>query len=86
MAVGAASTFARIGSMSAPYIVDLLGGGNRAYIPMLIFAAFSGSAGLLSLMLPETLNRKMPETVAEVERQARMKQMRKKNKKKGNKG
>ncbi len=35
---------------------------------MLIFAAFSGSAGLLALMLPETLNRKMPETVAEVER------------------
>ena len=29
VAVGTASTFARIGSMSAPYIVDLLGGGNK---------------------------------------------------------
>ncbi len=34
---------------------------------MLIFAAFSGSAGLFALVLPETLNRRMPETVAEVE-------------------
>ena len=57
--------------MSAPYIVDLLGKGDKAYVPVLIFGAFSASAGLLSLMLPETLNRKLPETVAEVEEAAK---------------
>ena len=66
VAVGTASTFARIGSMSAPYIVDLLGA-VHASIPVIIFGCFSVAAGLLSLMLPETLNKKMPETVADVE-------------------
>merc|ERR1712025_751505 len=66
VAVGAASTFARVGSMSAPYIVDLLGA-IHAGIPAIIFGIVATMAGLLSLMLPETLNRKMPESVAEVE-------------------
>ena len=67
VAVGGASTFARIGSMSAPYIVDILGRLN-AGIPTVIFGATSIIAGLLSLLLPETLNKKLPETVADVER------------------
>jgi len=67
LAVGLASTFARIGSISAPYIVDLLGS-VHAGIPVVIFGICSTSAGLLSLLLPETLNRKLPESVAEVER------------------
>jgi len=72
VAVGTASTFARIGSMSAPYIVDLLGGVHPG-IPVIIFGIFSTTAGLFSLMLPETLNRKLPESVAEVERAAKNK-------------
>jgi len=72
LAVGLASTFARIGSISAPYIVDLLGS-VHAGIPVVIFGAFSTSAGLFALMLPETLNRKLPESVAEVERSGRRK-------------
>jgi len=72
VAVGAASTFARVGSMSAPYIVDLLGA-IHAGIPAIIFGIVATIAGLLSLMLPETLNRKMPESVAEVERSAKKK-------------
>lgn len=72
VAVGAASTFARIGSMSAPYIVDLLGA-VHAGIPAIIFGIVATLAGLSSLMLPETLNRKMPESVAEVERSAKKK-------------
>jgi OCT family organic cation transporter-like MFS transporter 4/5 len=72
VAVGAASTFARIGSMSAPYIVDLLGA-VHAGIPAIIFGIVATLAGLTSLMLPETLNRKMPESVAEVERSAKKK-------------
>merc|ERR1719166_4582 len=54
VAVGGASTFARVGSASAPYIVDILGG-------------FSVTAGLAALLLPETLNKQLPETVADVE-------------------
>jgi len=72
VAVGAASTFARVGSMSAPYIVDLLGA-IHAGIPAIIFGIVATMAGLLSLMLPETLNRKMPESVAEIERSAKKK-------------
>ena len=72
LAVGMASTFARIGSISAPYIVDLLGS-IHAGIPVVIFGIASASAGLFSLMLPETLNKKLPESVAEVERAGRAK-------------
>ena len=48
-------------------------GSVHAGIPVVIFGAFSTSAGLLALMLPETLNRKLPESVAEVERSGRRK-------------
>jgi len=72
LAVGLASTFARIGSISAPYIVDLLGS-IHAGIPVVIFGLCSFAAGVTSLMLPETLNRKMPESVAEVERAGKQK-------------
>merc|ERR1712001_415671 len=72
VAVGTASTFARIGSISAPYIVDLLGAAH-AGIPVVIFGIAATSAGLFSLMLPKTLNKKLPESVAEVERAGRRK-------------
>ena len=61
-----------LGSISAPYIVDLLGSIN-AGIPVVIFGLCSFAAGVTSLMLPETLNRKMPESVAEVERAGKQK-------------
>jgi len=66
VAVGGASTFARIGSMSAPYIVDILGKVS-AGIPAMIFGASSVAAGFAAMALPETLNRKLPENVADVE-------------------
>jgi len=66
VAVGGASTFARIGSMSAPYIVDILGKAS-AGIPALIFGVASVSAGLAATMLPETLYQQLPESVADVE-------------------
>jgi len=72
LAVGLASTFARIGSISAPYIVDLLGS-IHASIPVVIFGLCSFAAGITSLMLPETLNRKLPESIAEVERSGKRK-------------
>jgi len=66
VAVGGASTFARIGSMSAPYIVDILGK-MSAGIPAVIFGIFSVLAGLATCVLPETLNQELPESVADVE-------------------
>ena len=47
-------------------------GDIHAAIPVIIFGIFSVTAGLFSLMLPETLNKKMPESVAEIERSAKM--------------
>jgi len=75
VAVGGASTFARIGSMSAPYIVDILGR-YSAGVPSLIFGVSASLAGFFAMALPETLNRKLPETVEDVEEYGR----RKKNK------
>lgn len=72
VAVGAASTFARIGSMSAPYIVDLLGKVHPG-IPAIIFGIFSTTAGVFALWLPETLNKKLPASVAEIEAAAKNK-------------
>jgi len=66
VAVGGASTFARIGSMSAPYIVDILGKISPG-IPALIFGVSSVAAGLVTMVLPETLNKQLPESVADVE-------------------
>ena len=51
----------------------LFQGAIHAGIPVIIFGIFATSAGLLSLMLPETLNKKMPESVKEVERSAKKK-------------
>jgi len=81
VAVGGASTFARVGSISAPYIVDILGT-KSAGIPSFIFGLSATLAGVFAMMLPETLNRKLPETVADVEEYARNKKDKKKNKNK----
>ena len=51
----------------------ILQGAAHAGIPVVIFGIASASAGLFSLMLPETLNKKLPESVAEVERTGRRK-------------
>jgi len=72
VAVGGASTFARIGSMSAPYIVDILGK-QSAGVPSLIFGISATLAGLFAMALPETLNKKLPESVEDVEEYARRK-------------
>ena len=36
-------------------------------IPAVIFGVFSTAAGLFALRLPETLNKKLPASVAEIE-------------------
>ncbi|OXA57254.1 Organic cation transporter protein [Folsomia candida] len=64
--LGTASMVGRIGSIMAPYVVDLLGKENNTY-PSIVFGSVSLIAGLLSILLPETRNRRLPETVDDIE-------------------
>ncbi|XP_061396833.1 organic cation transporter protein-like [Musca vetustissima] len=64
--LGAASMVARIGGILAPYL-NLLGQIWRP-LPLIICGALAFLGGLLSLMLPETLNKPMPETIEDGER------------------
>lgn len=52
-AVGTSSTMAHVGSISAPYIADLLGS-VAWYIPTTICGVAAIMAGLLVMALPET--------------------------------
>ncbi|XP_050311256.1 organic cation transporter protein-like isoform X2 [Anthonomus grandis grandis] len=63
--LGASSTFARLGSIVAPYI-NIMAHYWKP-IPLLVFGSLAFTGGILSLILPETLNRKLPETIAEGE-------------------
>ncbi|XP_060649032.1 organic cation transporter protein-like [Drosophila nasuta] len=63
--LGASSMVARFGGILAPYL-NLLGEIWRP-LPLVICGALSLTAGLLSLLLPETLNKPMPETIADGE-------------------
>eukprot|EP00092_Neocalanus_flemingeri_P003804 GFUD01004097.1.p1 GENE.GFUD01004097.1~~GFUD01004097.1.p1 ORF type:complete len:559 (-),score=90.28 GFUD01004097.1:300-1976(-) len=64
--LGSSSTFARIGSIIAPYIGRELGKQSTA-APVLIFGASSLLASLLVLFLPETRNIALPDTIEEGE-------------------
>ncbi|KAL1517617.1 hypothetical protein ABEB36_001356 [Hypothenemus hampei] len=63
--LGASSTFARVGSIVAPYINVMA----RIWqpFPLLIFGVLAFTGGILSMLLPETLNKKLPETLEEGE-------------------
>nr|KAG5711036.1 hypothetical protein BaRGS_013770 [Batillaria attramentaria] len=64
--IGASSFCARVGSVISAYIAGLstvIEGDVGTATPLLIFGLSSILAGGLLLALPETLNRKMPETV-----------------------
>lgn len=66
VALGASSMMARFGGMTAPYINVLADVWTP--LPMIVFGGISFVSGLLSLLLPETLNKKLPETIEEGER------------------
>ncbi|XP_043642663.1 organic cation transporter protein isoform X2 [Drosophila teissieri] len=61
--VGVMSTFARFGAMLAPFVPLLASYYDP--LPLLLFGSLSLVAGLFSLLLPETFNRKLPDTVEE---------------------
>lgn len=63
--LGASSMVARIGGILAPY-VNLLADVWKPF-PLIIFGVLAFIGGLLSLYLPETLNKKLPETIQEGE-------------------
>ncbi|XP_078666051.1 organic cation transporter protein-like isoform X2 [Branchiostoma floridae x Branchiostoma belcheri] len=63
--IGMSSMNARVGGMVAPF-VNLLGR-HWAPMPYVIFGGASIAAGLLALLLPETVGRKLPETIEEAE-------------------
>lgn len=63
--LGVSSMVARFGGIAAPYI-NLL---SEIWIPfpLILLGACAFTGGLLSLFLPETLNKKLPETIEEGE-------------------
>ncbi|XP_071941426.1 organic cation transporter protein-like [Antedon mediterranea] len=63
--IGECSMMARIGGISAPYI--MYSGKSVSWVPMVLFAVLSAIAGLIMLLLPETLNRPLPESIEDGE-------------------
>ncbi|XP_043468938.1 organic cation transporter protein-like [Leptopilina heterotoma] len=77
--LGASSTFARVGGIIAPFINHL----DEIWFPLpnLIYGGAVLFAGLLSLLLPETLNKKLPESIQDGEQFGMKKKKQKKIKK-----
>ncbi|KAL8581702.1 hypothetical protein ACOMHN_043120 [Nucella lapillus] len=66
--MGCSSTVARVATIVSPYIVDMslhIEGSMGRALPLVIFGALALAAGLLALCLPETLHRKLPDTILE---------------------
>ncbi|KAG6798133.1 organic cation transporter protein [Apis mellifera caucasica] len=63
--LGASSTFARIGGVIAPYVIHL----SEIWMPLpfVIFGSCVLFGGAMSLLLPETLNKKLPESIQDGE-------------------
>ncbi|GAB6033586.1 hypothetical protein CHUAL_013589 [Chamberlinius hualienensis] len=62
---GAGSTCGRVGAMLAPFM--LLLGNYWLPLPPILFSIFAITAGSLSLFLPETLGRELPDTIEDGE-------------------
>ncbi|XP_059172152.1 organic cation transporter protein-like [Physella acuta] len=64
--IGCCSIFESLGGMISPYIADMglmIGGAFAQGLPMVVFGTVSVLAGFLSLALPETLHRTLPESI-----------------------
>ena len=63
--MGVSSMSSRVSGIIAPFILEL----ETVWppFPFLVFGVLSILSGLLSLLLPETNNRKLPETMEEGE-------------------
>ena len=58
--VGFASLCARVGAMSAPFIVD----STPLIVPAIVFGSASLSAGALAMLLPETRGKPLPDYIS----------------------
>ena len=63
--LGVCSVASDIGGILSPII--LLLGDAVAFLPLMLFGSSAVLAGLLALLLPETLGRRLPQTLAEGE-------------------
>ncbi|XP_055945527.1 organic cation transporter protein-like isoform X1 [Argiope bruennichi] len=68
--LGSASVSARIGSIIAPFVREL-GKATHPVVPQLFFGILAASAGFLVLLLPETNNLVIPDTLQEASEIAR---------------
>ncbi|XP_072032143.1 organic cation transporter protein-like [Amphiura filiformis] len=68
LGVGMSSFSSRVGGIAAPFIMYL--GNFYIQAPMIIFGVLSAAAGILVLVLPETLNRRQPQTIEDAETMA----------------
>ncbi|XP_056099062.1 solute carrier family 22 member 4 [Rhinichthys klamathensis goyatoka] len=66
MAMGTCSMMARIGSIVSPFIIYL--GNYYRYIPYIVIGSLAVFAGLITLLLPETKGKVLPETIARMQR------------------
>ncbi|KAG1693180.1 Organic cation transporter 1 [Nymphon striatum] len=64
--IGSSSMIGRLGSIASPFISDL-GNSSGKFIPPTLYGVSALIAGLLVLLLPETQNMDLPETLEEGE-------------------
>ncbi|TMS13776.1 Solute carrier family 22 member 4 [Larimichthys crocea] len=63
--MGMCSSAARIGSITAPYVIYL--GTYNKVLPYILMGSLTIASSVVNLFLPETFNRDLPETVEQMQ-------------------